>query len=113
MQDLGIISPSLDEFRALAAQRRVIPVRLKVLADALTPIGIYRSLALQDDGTAAPGTFLLESAKVTAEGESAAWDRYSFIGASSRSTLTTVDGKVHWQGETPAGAPTEGDPDPR
>ena len=110
MQDLGIISPSLDEFRALAAQRRVIPVRLKVLADALTPIGIYRSLALQDDGTAAPGTFLLESAKVTAEGESAAWDRYSFIGASSRSTLTTVDGKVHWQGETPAGAPTEGDP---
>ena len=40
MQDLGIISPSLDEFRALAAQRRVIPVRLKVLADALTPIGI-------------------------------------------------------------------------
>ena len=91
MQDLGIISPSLDEFRALAAQRRVIPVRLKVLADALTPIGIYRSLALQDDGTAAPGTFLLESAKVTAEGESAAWDRYSFIGASSRSTLTTVD----------------------
>ena len=110
MQDLGIISPSLDEFCALAAQRRVIPVRLKVLADALTPIGIYRSLALQDDGTAAPGTFLLESAKVTAEGESAAWDRYSFIGASSRSTLTTVDGKVHWQGETPAGAPTEGDP---
>lgn len=110
MQDLGIISPTLDEFRALATDRRVIPVRIKVLADALTPIGIYRSLVLSEDGTAARGTFLLESAQVAAEGESAAWSRYSFIGASSRSTLTTVDGAVHWQGITPAGAPTEGDP---
>ena len=28
----------------------------------------------------------------------------------SRSTLTTVDGAVHWQGRTPAGAPVDGDP---
>lgn len=109
MQDLGVIAPSRDDFRALAEQNRVIPVRLKVLADAMTPIGIYRALALHD-GAPAPGTFLLESAKVATEGESAAWDRYSFIGAASRSTLTTVDGKVHWQGITPAGAPTAGDP---
>ena len=39
-------------------------------------------------------------AKISAEGESAAWDRYSFIGASS-APLTTVDGAVHWQGRTP------------
>ena len=114
MQDLGTITPSREEFRARAAGTRVIPVHIKILADSLTPIGIYRSLVLQDDqGTpveAAHGTFLLESAKISAEGESAAWDRYSFIGASSRSTLTTVDGAVHWQGRTPAGAPVDGDP---
>ncbi len=45
MQDLGIISPGLEEFRELAAHSRVIPVRLKVLADAETPIGLYRKLA--------------------------------------------------------------------
>ena len=114
MQDLGTITPSLEEFRARAAGTRVIPVHIKILADSLTPIGIYRSLVLQNDQgepvEAAHGTFLLESAKISAEGESAAWDRYSFIGASSRSTLTTVDGAVHWQGRTPAGAPVDGDP---
>ncbi len=45
MQDLGIISPGLEEFRELAVHSRVIPVRLKVLADAETPIGLYRKLA--------------------------------------------------------------------
>ena len=93
MQDLGIISPSLEEFRERAVTHRVIPVCIKILADSLTPIGIYRSLVLHD-GAADPGTFLLESAKIATEGESAAWDRYSFIGASSRSTLTTRDGKI-------------------
>ena len=87
MQDLGTITPSLEEFRARAAGTRVIPVHIKILADSLTPIGIYRSLVLQNDQgepvEAAHGTFLLESAKISAEGESAAWDRYSFIGASS------------------------------
>lgn len=114
MQDLGTITPSLEEFRARAAGTRVIPVHIKILADSLTPIGIYRSLVLQNDQgepvEAAHGTFLLESAKISAEGESAAWDRYSFIGASSRSTLTTVDGAVYWQGRTPAGAPSTATP---
>lgn len=104
MQDLGIIEPTLDEFRALAASRRVIPVRVKVLADAMTPIGIYRSLVCAD-GEPVPGTFLLESAN-----ELKQWSRYSFIGASSRSTLTTRDGQIVWQGLTPEGAPVEGDP---
>ena len=114
MQDLGTITPSREEFRARAAGTRVIPVHIKILADSLTPIGIYRSLVLQDDQgasvEAAHGTFLLESATISSEGESASWARYSFIGASSRSTLTTVDGAVHWQGRTPAGAPVDGDP---
>jgi len=54
MQDLGIISPGLEEFRELAVHSRVIPVRLKVLADAETPIGLYRKLAKGQ-----PGTFML------------------------------------------------------
>ena len=49
MQDLGTITPSLEEFRARAAGTRVIPVHIKILADSLTPIGIYRSLVLQND----------------------------------------------------------------
>ncbi len=40
MQDLGTITPSLEEFRARAAGTRVIPVHIKILADSLTPIGL-------------------------------------------------------------------------
>src|SRR3712207_2903389 len=100
MQDLGIISPTLEEFRELAGHSRVIPVRLKVLADAETPIGLYRKLAQGQ-----PGTFLMESAAV-----GGAWSRYSFIGARSRATLTTKDGNAHWLGEPPAGVPVDGSP---
>ena len=102
MQDMGIISPSFEQFQTLAKTRRVIPVYTKILADSLTPIGLYRALVLRD-GTAQAGTFLLESAA-----ENAQWSRYSFIGAHSRATLTTSAGEVFWQGETPAGAPTDG-----
>ncbi|GAA1753634.1 anthranilate synthase component I [Rothia terrae] len=104
VQTENLISPSLEEFRELARSRRVIPVRVRVVADALTPIGLFRALATEN-GVAQPGTFLLESAH-----EGGRWDRYSFIGAHSKSTLTTRDGKVHWQGITPSGAPVEGDP---
>jgi len=100
MQDLGTISPSLEEFRELAGHSRVIPVRLKVLADAETPIGLYRKLAQGQ-----PGTFLMESAAV-----GGAWSRYSFIRARSRATLTTKDGQAYWLGEPPAGVPVSGSP---
>ncbi|MEC5191850.1 MULTISPECIES: anthranilate synthase component I [unclassified Arthrobacter] len=100
MQDLGIISPGLEEFRKLAAHSRVIPVRLKVLADAETPIGLYRKLAQGQ-----PGTFLMESAAV-----GGSWSRYSFIGARSRATLTTKDGQAHWLGQPPVGVPHGGSP---
>ncbi|WP_178945787.1 anthranilate synthase component I [Kocuria sp. TGY1127_2] len=100
----GQIRPTREEFRELAAQRRVVPVSIKVVADSLTPIGIYRSLVARD-GQAKPGTFLLESANAGAQ-----WSRYSFIGVSSRSTLTTKDGKPFWQGTVPEGARTNGSP---
>lgn len=100
MQDLGVISPTLDEFREQAEHSRIIPVRIKVLADAQTPIGLYRKLT-----QAQPGTFLMESAAM-----GGVWSRYSFIGVNSRATLTSKDGRAHWHGEPPVGVPTGGNP---
>ncbi|MGZ6807763.1 MAG: anthranilate synthase component I, partial [Mycobacteriaceae bacterium] len=97
---LGETSPSRAEFRALAAEHRVVPVTRRVLADSETPVSAYRKLAGDR-----PGTFLLESAE---NGRS--WSRWSFIGAGSAAALTVVDGQAHWQGTVPAGAPTGGDP---
>ena len=104
MHQMGTVSPSLEEFLELAKHHRVIPVRTTVMADALTPIGIYRSLVLREDGTAPSGTFLMESA---AQG---IWSRWSFIGAGSRATLISRDGQAHWLGDVPVGLPTEGSP---
>lgn len=90
----------LETFRKLAADRRVVPVSRKLLADGDTPVGLYRKLAAER-----PGTFLLESAE---NGRS--WSRYSFVGVRSASTLTVRDGEAHWIGTPPVGVPTSGDP---
>ena len=74
--------------RALAADRRVIPVVRRFLADGETPVGVYRKLAGDR-----PGTFLLESAE-----HGGVWSRYSIVGAASRATLTARDGEAHWVG---------------
>ncbi|TQM14008.1 anthranilate synthase component I [Pseudonocardia kunmingensis] len=97
---LGTVTPSREEFRALAAGHRVIPVTRRLLADDETPVGVYRKLAGDR-----PGTFLFESAE---NGRS--WSRWSFVGARSRATMTAVDGELTWTGEVPVGLPTSGDP---
>ena len=97
---LGSVSPTRDEFRALAVGHRVIPVVRRVLADDETPVGVYRKLAGDR-----PGTFLFESAE---NGRS--WSRWSFVGVHSAAALTEVDGAVTWTGEVPALLPTDGDP---
>jgi len=91
--------PGLPEFRTLAAERRVIPVSRRLLAD-VTPVGLYRTLA-----QGRPGTFVLESAEVDGT-----WARYSFVGVHSRATLTVRDGRATWTGDVPVGVPTDGDP---
>ena len=96
----GTTWPTLDQFLERAAERRVIPVVRRLLADAETPVGVYRKLA-----SGRPGTFLLESAE-----HGGVWSRYSIVGAASRATLTERDGEVHWVGEPPAGVPTTGNP---
>ncbi|MDO8148614.1 MULTISPECIES: anthranilate synthase component I [unclassified Isoptericola] len=95
----GATWPGLGAFRELARDRRVIPVVRRVLADDVTPVGLYRTLA-QDR----PGTFVLESAEA-----GGAWARWSFVGVRSRATLLSDGGRAVWHGDVPAGIPTEGD----
>ncbi|WP_311766988.1 anthranilate synthase component I [Streptomyces rhizosphaericus] len=99
-QTQDAVTMDLETFRKLAADRRVIPVSRRLLADGDTPVGLYRKLAAER-----PGTFLLESAE---NGRS--WSRYSFIGVRSAATLTERDGRTHWLGTPPVGVPTDGDP---
>jgi anthranilate synthase component I len=96
----GTTWPSLEEFQVLARDRRVIPVVRRLMADAETPVGVYRKLAKDQ-----PGTFLLESAE-----HGGVWSRYSIVGAACRATLTEHEGDAVWVGEPPVGVPTSGNP---
>lgn len=100
----GTLSPDLGTFTELAAEWRVVPVTRRLLADAETPVGVYRKLA------GGPGTFLLESAEQGVGSAGMAWSRYSFIGVRSSATLIERDGVATWLGQPPAGLSTEGDP---
>ena len=94
----GVVAPGLGEFRALARDRRVIPVVRRLLADSMTAVGIYAALC----GDRA-GTFLLESAE-----QGRIWSRYSFIGVRCAAMLTDRDGQATWLGRVPRGVPTVG-----
>lgn len=97
----GAVAPSLGEFRVLAGERRVIPVVRRLMADAETPVGLYRKLARDR-----PGTFLLESAE-----HGGVWSRYSIVGVRSHSILTEREGDAVWTGgEPPVGIPKDGEP---
>jgi len=93
------VQPSLESFRLLAAERRVIAVHQRFLADAETAVGLYGKLS-----QGRTGTYLLESA------EQGVWSRYSFIGVRSAATLTEQGGEAVWTGHAPVGLPTGGDP---
>jgi len=95
----GTIRPSLEEFRELARDQRVISVTRRFLADAETAIGLYLKLAGNR-----PGTYLLESA------EQGVWSRYSFVGVRAAAVLTEAGGQATWIPGAPAGLPTGGDP---
>ncbi|MBN9609426.1 MAG: anthranilate synthase component I [Actinobacteria bacterium 69-20] len=97
---LGATVPDRDTFRELARDRRVIPVTRRLLADALTPVSLYATLAADRSGT-----FLLESAE---HGRS--WSRWSFVGVASGTAISEAGGEVAWLGSVPAGLPTTGDP---
>ena len=90
--------PSLPEFQQMATERRVVPVVRRLLADDVTPVGLYRQLS-----SGRPGTFILESAT------DGVWSRWSFIGVSARAILTERNGQAQWNGDVPVSVPTEGD----
>lgn len=94
-----IVEPSLEEFTSLAADRRVISVYAKLLADDLTPVSVYQALC-----GARESTFLFESA------DAGVWSRWSFIGVRTASTLTETDGRARWLGRPIVGIPDDGDP---
>ncbi len=94
----GVAAPSLGEFRELARGRRVIPVVRRLLADGITPIGLFDALC-QDRA----GTFLLESAE---QGRN--WSRFSFVGVRCSAMLTQRDGVAAWVGRAPRGVPVGG-----
>jgi anthranilate synthase component 1 len=97
----GAVAPTLEEFVARAPGRRVIAVTRRIMADAETPVGLYRKLA-QDR----PGTFLLESAE-----HGGVWSRYSIVGVRSHGVLTEEGGQAVWTGgEPPVGIPVSGEP---
>lgn len=91
-------TPTLEEFRVLAKDRRVIPVARTLLADGVTAVGLYRTLC-----GSRPGTFLLESAEL-----GRTWSRYSFVGVHASAVLSERDGQAHWVGRVPAGVPQQG-----
>lgn len=97
---LGATWPDLPTFLDLAASRRIVPVVRRLLADAETPVGVYRKLAKDR-----AGSFLLESAE-----HGGVWSRYSIVGAASAATLTERGGEATWLGTPPVGVPTGGDP---
>lgn len=98
--DWGEVWPDERQFVQLAENRRVIPVVQKVLADDLTPVGVYRRLA--EEGS---GTFILESAET-----SGAWHRWSFVGVRASAALVANGDEVEWQGNPPVSVPRIGNP---
>lgn len=82
----GVDIPSREEF---TADRPMVPVVRRLLADSETAVGIYRKLAGNR-----PGTVLLESAE-----QGRRWARYSFVGAGSAGVLTERGGVAQWLGE--------------
>ena len=91
--DWGDMWPSRDEFVALGATHRVVPVARRLLADGWTPVGVYAALA-----GSRPGTFILESAE-----PDGTRSRYSFVGVRSQATLTVVGDEAKWSGDVPLG----------
>ncbi|WP_425308854.1 anthranilate synthase component I [Ammonicoccus fulvus] len=85
---------TLEGFRELATQRRVITVAARVISDADTPVSLYHRLA-----GSRPGTFLFESV------EHGVRSRWSFVGVRTAATLTSTDGEATWSGTVPVGLP--------
>ncbi len=100
---LGEISPSREEFRELARDRRVIPVTRRLLADARHP---RRPCTPPWPGTG-PARSCWSRPRTGSPGRAG---RSS--GSTAPAALTERDGGAVWLGTPPGGLPTGGDPLP-
>lgn len=91
------VSPSRDDFHALAADHSVVPVWRDLLADLITPVAAFARLCGDDQ----PG-FLFESVE---HGER--WSRFSFVGRNPLATLVLRNGLVTVDGDLPAAMPRD------
>jgi len=87
------VLPGFDEFSALAAGHRIVPVWSELVADTLTPVGAFLNLVGDHPG------FLLESVE---GGER--WGRYSFVGRAPLATMVARGREVTADG--PLAVPT-------
>src|SRR5882672_5754128 len=76
-------SPTLDEFRKLAAQGNLVPVTRRLLADIETPLSAYRKIRGLGE------SFLFESVE---GGEHLG--RYSFVGCNPRAVIRQLGSRV-------------------
>ena len=81
------ISPTRQEFHALAKENTVIPVWTEVLADVETPVSAYIKLVGDRPG------FLLESVE---HGER--WSRFSFFGRDPVANMVLSDCVINKEG---------------
>jgi anthranilate synthase component 1 len=84
------VTPGPEEFAELARRHTMVPVRVRLLADRDTPVGIFERLA--GSGPA----FLLESVE---GGER--WARWSFAGWDPLFTVASRGGRVGIEGDRP------------
>ena len=70
------VSPSIEEFRDLAAQGNVVPVYAQLAADFETPLSAYLKISGENEA------FLFESAESVGES-----GRYSILGSNSRTVI--------------------------
>ncbi len=76
---------TLERFAALAAGHRIVPVWRELVADTLTPVGVFLALVGPDEAHG----FLLESVE---GGER--WGRYSFVGRQPLARMVAGGGTV-------------------
>jgi anthranilate synthase component 1 len=85
----GPTGPGPEGFRSLAAKYRIVPVWRELVADTITPVGVFLQVVGEGPG---PG-FLLESVE---GGER--WGRYSFVGRNPLATVTAHGSRVSTAG---------------
>lgn len=83
---MSVKESTFEDLLAARSTNRVFPVVKSIFSDSLSPLGIFQTLAEQNEGS-----FLLESA------EQGVWSRFSFVGVKVRGRLIQeADKAVRW-----------------